>query len=61
MDMTKSETANRYSPEVRARAVGMVAEHQGCCDNALAERSMVSANLSWPIVRGMSRLMLKFE
>lgn len=27
--MTKSRMANRYSPEVRARAVGMVFEHQG--------------------------------
>ena len=32
--MTKSKMANRYSPEVRARAVRMVFEHQGsygCC------------------------------
>ena len=27
--MTKSKMANRYSPEVRARAVRMVFEHQG--------------------------------
>ena len=27
--MTKSKMANRYSPEVRARAVPMVFEHQG--------------------------------
>ena len=27
--MTKSKKANRYSPEVRARAVRMVFEHQG--------------------------------
>ena len=27
--MTKSKMANRYSPEVRARAVKMVFEHQG--------------------------------
>lgn len=27
--MTKSNMANRYSPEVRARAVRMVFEHQG--------------------------------
>ena len=29
MVMTKSKMANRYSPEVRARAVRMVFEHQG--------------------------------
>jgi transposase-like protein len=29
MDLTKSKMANRYSPEVRARAVLMVFEHQG--------------------------------
>jgi len=29
MVMTKSKMANRYSPEVRARAVPMVFEHQG--------------------------------
>ena len=29
MVMTKSRMANRYSPEVRARAVRMVFEHQG--------------------------------
>jgi hypothetical protein len=27
--MTKSKMANRYSPEVRARAVRMMFEHQG--------------------------------
>ena len=27
--MTKSKMANRYSPEIRARAVRMVFEHQG--------------------------------
>jgi len=27
--MTKSKMANRYSPDVRARAVRMVFEHQG--------------------------------
>ena len=27
--MTKSKMANRYSPEVRARAVRLVFEHQG--------------------------------
>ena len=27
--MTKSKMVNRYSPEVRARAVRMVFEHQG--------------------------------
>ena len=30
--MTKSKMANRYSPEVRARAVRMVFEHQGSYD-----------------------------
>ena len=29
MGMTKSKMANRYSPEVGARAVRMVFEHQG--------------------------------
>jgi transposase len=29
MVMTKSKMANRYSPEIRARAVRMVFEHQG--------------------------------
>ena len=27
--MTKTKMANRYSPEIRARAVRMVFEHQG--------------------------------
>ena len=27
--MEKSKTSNRYSPEMRARAVRMVLEHQG--------------------------------
>ena len=31
--MTKSKMANRYSPEVRARAVRMVFEHQGSYGN----------------------------
>lgn len=30
--LTKSEMANRYSPEIRAGAVRMVFEHQGSCE-----------------------------
>lgn len=34
--MTKSKVANRYSPEVRARAVRMVFEHQGSYETRAA-------------------------
>jgi transposase len=34
--MEKSKTSNRYSPEVRARAVRMVLEHQGSYETQAA-------------------------
>ncbi len=42
--MTKSKMANRYSPEVRARAVRIVFEHQGSAEaeeNFYAQRNLL--------------------
>ncbi len=45
--MTKSKMANRYSPEVRARAVRMVFEHQGSYETQACESACEIDPLRW--------------
>ncbi len=46
--MTKSKMANRYSPEVRARAVRMVFEHQGSYETQAAGGGWLCFFLRFP-------------
>ena len=43
--MEKSKTSNRYSPEMRARAVRMVLEHQGSCETQSAAVSAIAPKI----------------
>ena len=43
--MTKSKLANRYSPEVRARAVRMVFEHQGSYETQVAAIAAIAPKI----------------
>ena len=40
--MEKSKTSNRYSPEMRARAVRMVLDHQGSYETQSAAVSAIA-------------------
>ncbi len=46
--MEKSKTANRYSPEMRARAVRMVLEHQGSYETQSAALLRLPQRLVYP-------------
>ena len=43
--MEKSKTSNRYSPEMRARAVRMVLEHQGSYETQSAAVAAIAPNI----------------
>lgn len=43
--MEKSKTSNRYSPEMRARAVRMVLEHQGSYETQSAAVSAIAPKI----------------
>ena len=43
--MEKSKTSNRYSPEMRARAVRMVLEHQGSYETQSAEVAAIAPKI----------------
>lgn len=43
--MEKSKTSNRYSPEMRARAVRMVLEHQGSYETQSAAVAAIAAKI----------------
>ena len=43
--MEKSKTSNRYSPEMRARAVRMVLEHQGSYETQSATVSAIAPKI----------------
>ncbi len=47
--MKKSNRANRFSPEVRARAVRMVFEHQNNYDSQSAAIAGIAAKIGWSI------------
>ena len=42
---TRSKTANRYSPEVRERAVRMVLEHQGSYETQIAAIAAIAPKI----------------
>ena len=44
--MTKSKMANRYSPEVRARAVRIVFEHQGSYETQAGASAAIAAKMA---------------
>ena len=43
--MEKSKTSNRYSPEMRARAVRMVLEHQGSYETQSAAVAAIAPKI----------------
>lgn len=45
--MTKSKMANRYSPEVSARAVRMVFEHQGSYETQAGAIAAIAPVSHW--------------
>ena len=47
--MEKSKTSNRYSPEIRTRAVRMVLEHQGSYDTQAAAIAAIAPKIGCTI------------
>jgi len=41
-------TRNRFSPEVRERAVRMVGEHRAACGSEWAAMTSIAGKIGWP-------------
>ena len=53
--MEKSKTSNRYSPEMRARAVRMVLEHQGSYETQSAAVAAIARRCCTILIVGDSQ------